>query len=135
MKNKQYIKIFLIFTILFLSNFSLVLSGQQSVDSGGGSIANLDINIPNPLKGGAKSIPEIVTLVLDSIVIPLGSVVIVLAIIYSGWKFIMAQGNSADIQKQKENLKWVVVGSAIILGAKAISLAINSTISQISIFK
>lgn len=131
MKKTKHKIAFIIFSFfIFLSSFSFV----HSQDADGRSripVKTLDVTIPNPLKGGTRTLPDLVALILDQLVIPLASVVIVCSIIWVGFKFVTSQGNSQEINNQKTNLKYVLIGSAIILGAKGISLAIQGTLSQI----
>lgn len=88
--------------------------------------------ITNPLKAGiGNDIPSIIKAVMKGIVMPLASVLVVLAILYSGFKFVMAQGNSTELQKAREGLVWVLVGSAILLGAYGISEVLETTINQV----
>jgi len=87
--------------------------------------------LANPLKG-ADSLFDLVNVVLNQVVIPIGSIIIVFFIIYSGFLFVTARGNETKISHAKETLLWVVVGAAILLGSWAISGAIKGTICQIS---
>lgn len=86
--------------------------------------------ITNPLRVGG-SVFDILTAVIRNIIMPLASVLVVLAILYSGFRFVMAQGNSTEITKAKEGLIWVLVGSAVLLGAYGISELIKGTVEQV----
>ena len=84
--------------------------------------------IANPLKAG--SIPELLKLIIDAgimILMPL----VVLAIIYSGFMFLMAQGNEDKLKTAKTNFIWVIVGVAVLLGAKVISAVLQATAEHI----
>lgn len=61
----------------------------------------------------------------------IGIPVIVVAIIYTGYLFIAAQGNPKKLEDAKQTLLWVLVGSAIILGAGLIAEAISGTLKSI----
>jgi hypothetical protein len=89
--------------------------------------------INNPLNQSLSSggIPGIINAVMRGVVMPLASILVVLAILYSGFKFVMAQGNATEIQKAREGLVWVLIGSAVLLGAYGISEFIQGTINQI----
>lgn len=88
--------------------------------------------ITNPLKAGiGNDIPSIIAAVMKGIVMPLASVLVVLAILYSGFKFVIAQGNPTEIQKARDGLVWVLVGSAILLGAYGISEVLKTTVNQV----
>lgn len=86
--------------------------------------------ITNPLRVGG-SVFDILTAVIRNIIMPLASVLVVLAILYSGFRFVMAQGNPSEIAKAKEGLIWVLVGSAVLLGAYGISELIQGTVKQV----
>ncbi len=87
-------------------------------------------SLGSPLKitGG---IAELVKAIIDNIVMPLGVSVAALAIIYSGFLYIKAQGNPGEIGKAHEALKWTLVGTAVLLGAWVIAQLIGGTITQL----
>lgn len=89
--------------------------------------------IKNPLNDAISSggIPGIIEAVMRGIVMPLASVLVVLALLYSGFKFVMAQGNATEIQKARDGLVWVLIGSAVLLGAYGISEFLKNTINDI----
>lgn len=53
-------------------------------------------------------------------------------VVYAGFRFVMAQGNSGELTKAKDNFKWLIVGAALILGAWALAELIRNTVGQIS---
>ena len=88
--------------------------------------------IDNPLKGDEDTIPEVIALILREIVMPLGAVVIVFMIIYSGFNYVVAQGNEDKLKNAHTLFKNVLIGSAIILGATAIAELITRTLANIT---
>ena len=52
-------------------------------------------------------------------------------IMYAGFLYVTARGNSSKIEKAHNALLWAVIGAAILLGAWVISQAISSTIDQL----
>ena len=54
--------------------------------------------------------------------------IIVLMIVYTGFLFVSAQGNPTKLQDARRALIWTVVGALVILGSKALALAIRGTI-------
>lgn len=88
--------------------------------------------IPNPLISDATSITDFLKIVLQNVVIPLGVVVIVLLVMYSGYLFVTAQGNDKKIGDAKKTLLYVLIGAAILLGATVIAEVIQATLCQIS---
>lgn len=85
--------------------------------------------IENPLK--VDSIMGLLTLVLD-IVVQVGLVVVVFFIIFAGFQFVTAQGDTGKITKARETLVATLIGSAIILGCYAIASALKSTVGQLT---
>lgn len=58
--------------------------------------------------------------------------IISLAIVYSGFLFLKAQGNSEDLATAKRNLLYVVIGAILILGAWVIATLIGGTVAQLA---
>lgn len=83
----------------------------------------------NPL-GSISSFSDFVSAILG-IVVSIGVPVAVLAIIFSGFLFVTAQGNEEKLKTAKSAFLWSVIGTAILLGAWAISQAIDTTIQAI----
>ena len=57
--------------------------------------------------------------------------VIALFIVIAGFKFVAAQGNENKISEAKDNLKYVVYGTVLILGAWVIATLIGGTVKQV----
>ncbi len=86
-------------------------------------------DFPNPL-GSTTSVSALLEKVLD-ILFQIGLPVLVLFIVYAGFQFVTAQGNAKKIEEAKAALFWAVIGGAILLGAKVISIALKGTISAL----
>jgi len=84
----------------------------------------------NPLNG-INDLPTLISTILNKIVEPLAAVAVVVMIIYSGFKFLTAQGNATEIAKARTSLLWVLIGAGILLGAAAIAAAVQGTFSQL----
>lgn len=69
-------------------------------------------------------------LILDAI-ITLGTIVLVLALVWVGFLFVFAQGAEEKIRDARSALLWTVLGGLLLLGAKAISLVIQSTVEAL----
>jgi len=52
-------------------------------------------------------------------------------IVYSGFRFILAQGNDDKLTKAKANFTWLIVGTLLILGAWAIAVLLTGTVQDI----
>lgn len=92
--------------------------------------AGISVKLANPLGNGIDNLPKLVEALLD-IVLTVGVPLIALAIIYSGYLFVAAQGNPEALKKAKSTLVYVVIGAAILLAAYAISEAIVGSIEAI----
>lgn len=82
----------------------------------------------NPLNAG--SLPELVGVVLDAM-IELGSIALVLALVWVGFRFVSAQGNPSKIEKAREALMYTVIGGLILLGSAAISMVVQQTVQSL----
>ena len=88
--------------------------------------------LKNPLGSSIDSIPELIEAIINNIVLPIGSVVVVFMIIFSGFLFVKARGNEQELTKAKTAFTWTVVGAVVLLGSWAISSAIFGTICEIT---
>jgi hypothetical protein len=118
-------------SFVLLSTPMLVLA-QAGAGPGAGTPApaNISVKIGNPLNG-YNSITAVITAILQNIVMPLAAVFVVLAIIYSGFKYVMAQGNPKEIEEANKGLVAVLIGTAVLLGATGISAALQGTLCHI----
>jgi amino acid permease len=138
MKKKIY---FIVVFMIFLISMSPVGAYGQTVEVAnqtGDDPNNSGVSTPyegarltNPLAGG--NINDIPTLVerLLGIVLTIGVPLIVLAIIYAGFKFVTAQGKPDKLEEAKKTFLWILVGAAILLSAYAIAQGIKATIVDI----
>jgi hypothetical protein len=88
------------------------------------------IRIDNPFKAGVgDSLFSLLKTIVDKIVLPIGGVLCVLAFIYAGFSYVMAQGNSTKIENANRMLLFASIGTAVLLGAWVIANAICKTIN------
>ncbi len=66
-----------------------------------------------------------------TVVIKIGIPVATVFIIWSGFLFLTAQGDEAQLKKAKHAFVWACVGTAVLLGAWLLATAIKSTIDQL----
>lgn len=66
-----------------------------------------------------------------TIVVKIGIPVATVFIIWSGFLFLTAQGDEAQLKKAKTSFVWACVGTAVLLGAWLLATAIKSTIDQL----
>ena len=91
---------------------------SQTSGSGGGENGTMLIN---PL--GVNSLPELLNAILKGVV-QIGSILLVLAIVYVGFLFVFARGDTEQIRNARNALLWTVIGGILLLGAQTISMVI-----------
>ncbi|MBU6388679.1 hypothetical protein KGQ72_02315 [Patescibacteria group bacterium] len=64
-------------------------------------------------------------------VVNIGTVVVIFMLVYVGYLFVVAQGSDTKISEARQALLWTVVGALILLGSKAIALAIQATATSL----
>ncbi len=84
--------------------------------------------LQNPLK--VDNLQDFLKTILAGIV-EIGSIFLVLMLVYVGFLFVIARGNPEKIQTARSALVWTVIGGLLLLGAEAISLVIQSTVSTL----
>lgn len=99
--------------------FLPVLSLAQT--TGGGSFVN-------PIQ--YSTIEDLLIAVLNAVVLILFPIII-LMLVYCGFAFISARGNPTKIAEARKVFFWTLIGGLIILGAKALALAIAATVKEI----
>lgn len=91
------------------------------------SAATTQVGLQNPLN--ASNVKEVLDLTIN-IATNVGVVIAVLALIYNGFKFIGAQGNPEEIKKSKEMFLYIIIGIALLLGARLILDLIKNTLES-----
>ena len=61
----------------------------------------------------------------------LGGPIVVIGVIYSGYLFVTAQGETNQLEKARHALLWTIVGAAVILGATAIKNVVDGTLTGV----
>jgi hypothetical protein len=84
--------------------------------------------LQNPIK--VNSINALVT-ELVNIAFQIGSVVAVLMIIYSGFKFVMARGNESQLEDAKRIFFYTIIGIAVLFGSKVLAEIIRTTVENL----
>jgi len=107
------------------------LSGNSTGQTGlsgnstGQNLVSSDGKIKNPIS--YNNINDFIRAILQG-AIKIGIPIIALAIIYSGFLFVSARGNSEKLSEAKNALLYTCIGAAILLGAWAIAQLISETI-------
>jgi len=120
--KKNLGKIILILTILLVPIMSSADTAPPCTPSEG--------KICNPIPN-VTSIPGLIHTILVG-VLKIGIPIIALAIIYSGFLFVFARGNSEKLGKAKDALLYTLIGAAILLGSWAIAEMIQATVTGLS---
>jgi len=84
--------------------------------------------IVNPLAGnGIDSVQGLIQKILEG-ALKIGIPIVALAIIYCGFLFVFARGNSEKLTKARDALLYTLIGAAILLGAWSIAKLISATV-------
>ncbi|MFA6270209.1 MAG: pilin [Candidatus Paceibacterota bacterium] len=132
-KAKNILSYFVSFLMLAILITPLFVNGQEGGgggdEGGAGKPPAMNIIIKNPFK--LDSIQGLIETIINDILMPVGGVVAVVMIMYAGFMYVTARGDTSQIKKATDALTWAVVGAAILLGASVISKAIGTTIDQL----
>lgn len=84
----------------------------------------------NPIK-----FPNFISFALEivNVAIQYGALLIVVFIVFAGFKFVTAQGNSEKVSEARKMLTWIIVGAFVLLGVYVIKAAICGTIAQLGV--
>jgi hypothetical protein len=119
--SAKFVTIFVMFVAVLFIPF---LTIYAQTGPGPGPVA-----LQNPLNN-ITSFSQLISNILD-IVVKIGVPIAALAIIYSGFLFVTAQGNEEKLSTAKKALIWSVAGTAILLGASVLANAIDATITSL----
>lgn len=95
----------------------------------GGGNAGSSGGLVNPLNG-INSLPEFLSAILAGVV-QIGTIVLIMMLVYVGFLFVAARGNAEKLQGAKSALVWTVIGGLILLGATSIQLVIQGTVDSL----
>lgn len=113
----------------FVFVFPIVSFAQGVIDTTGSSKAPGKIH--NPLESaGIDNLNGLIKTVLTGIV-KLGVPIVALAIIYAGFLFVFAQGNTEKLDEAKRTFIYTLIGGAILLGAWALAQIITNTVTSL----
>lgn len=96
------------------------------------STGNKSITLINPLGPGA-SVSSFLLSILNIITTTIGPVIVILMLVFVGFKFVTAQGEPGKITEARQMLLWTVVGALILLGAEVIAIGIEATVKALSV--
>jgi len=111
-----------------IAGFALPLLLPVLVFAGTAQDTSQSSTINNPI--AADTFPALLSLVLK-IIITVGLPIVVMAIIFVGFKYVTAQGNAGKLKEAHAAFKWVMVGAAIVLGSQVIVSIIQNTVAKV----
>lgn len=118
------------FSVILASTFLLALATvtyAQGTTNPPASRPGLTYELKSPL--AFSSLPEFIEAILGVIIVIL-TPIIVLFIIFAGFKYVTAQGNPAKIQEATKALTYAVIGGVLIIGAFAITQIIKGLVDS-----
>jgi len=128
-KKYKFLKNISKYSFVFILAFTLIFP-MIFVNTANSDYA-IETEIENPLgDSGADDLPTFIEKAID-IVLTIGIPIVVLAIIYSGFLFIQAQGNPEKLKTAKKTLLFTIIGATLLLGSYVIANAIGNTVDEI----
>lgn len=122
-------KVLPLMVVLFVLTTPLALVNAQIIfDEAEGTPPTGKLHNPIP---NVESLEGFIGVILRG-VIKVGIPLVVIMIIYSGFLFVTALGNSEKLSKAKDALVWSMIGTAVLLGSWAISELIIDTVTNIT---
>ena len=119
--KKNWRKLILLSYVFLVPVISFAqLQGDAPADTKG--------KIVDPLGGKFPTIPIFIQTLLEGF-LKIGIPIVALAIIYSGFLFVSARGNTEKLGKAKDSLMYTIIGAAILLGAWSIAKLISTTVA------
>jgi hypothetical protein len=117
---KKNINKFILLAYAFFLPFSIIYADTKFCEPG---------KICNPIS--QDTLNGFIKTLLTGI-LKIGIPIVALAIIYCGFLFVEARGNTEKLTKAKSALLYTLIGSAILLGSWAIAELISNTILSVS---
>ncbi len=110
-------------------------AGQTGIPQSNGT----NVTLTNPLNTGGADCSANGTCLeaflgaILQFVVRIGSIAVILMLVYAGFKFVTARGEPGKIIEARTMLLWTVIGALVLLGAQAIALGIQATVQAISV--
>lgn len=119
----------IVFAVMLIAPIVFV-NAELGTGDGLGTGTNITTKIENPLGDKIIDIPSFIKAIIE-IVLVVGIPIVALAIIYTGFLFVSAQGNPEKLTKAKNSLMYTLIGAVLLLGAFVIAEAIGKTVDEI----
>lgn len=127
--------LFFIVSVLLIPKSSVIAvtpgEGNPSggVSPGAGNPSPQPMGLTNPLRN-IDTLPEFLNAILSAVV-QIGIIILIMMLVYVGFKFVMARGNPEELSGAKSALMWTIIGGFVLLGAQAIGLVIQETVGAL----
>jgi len=119
-------------TKYYLYAFALTLPFMASAQPSPGQQTQQSGTFPNPFGTNITNITGILNPLID-LIINIGGILVVLFIIFAGFKMVLAQGDPSKINDAKKMLFWSIIGGLILLGSKVFAEVIRATVEQLNV--
>jgi hypothetical protein len=86
-----------------------------------------EYKLNNPIK--VDSIQELLNLILKLVII-IATPIVVLFIVFAGFKYVTARGNPGEIEQASQALTYAIIGGVLIIGAVAIAEIIKNLVNS-----
>lgn len=96
-----------------------------------GRVLAQDTGVQNPLNPAISTIPSFIAYALK-VLVQVSLPIISLFIVYSGFLFVLARGNTEKLATARQNFLYVIIGALLILGAWIIATLIGGTVMQLT---
>jgi hypothetical protein len=120
------LKSLLLICTVFLAEKALAVGDTPPGDGGAGG--GLSYRLKNPLTG-FPTIQDLFLGILDVIIV-IATPIVVIFIIFAGFKYVTAKGNPSKIQEANNALMYAIIGGILIIGARAIALIIKNLVNS-----
>ena len=125
---------FILVMLLVFAIPALFVHAQSDLPGNTGQMTDLPGNTGTTLINPLSAETDLETFlrgILD-VVISVGTVVVILMLVYVGFLFATTSVNPENKVKARTALLWTLVGSLVLLGAKAIAEGIEATVNALS---
>lgn len=120
---KKFSGISAVVLVTFLLSVSFLYAQTPNIGVSGPKLTN-------PI--GTDSLFQFLEFIIDALIkiaVPVASIVIM----FAGFKFVMARGNSSELDKAKELLWGALIGIALILISKVLITVLQTTIERLQL--
>lgn len=133
LKNKilSIVRVMVLSLLLTVILQPIFLYADLGNDSSGDTSDSGTITLANPLGSKVNNLPSFIYMILD-IVFQIGVVVAVLALMYVGFMFVMARGDTSKLETARTAFLYTVIGIAVLLGAELVASVTSNTVINLS---